>query len=123
MNVLMTRHSALRTIILPSGKQQIEPIEHFRPFQLLVHDNDVKGDASVLFSGTMSGSCVNRKSIDKVLGYPHPAKEDLYVFATHDGSDTKLVGTSGATAAFVVYVTVGLGSDQPLELYASMENV
>jgi len=93
MNVLMTRHSALRTIILPSGKQQIEPIEHFRPFQLLVHDNDVKGDASVLFSGTMSGSCVNRKSIDKVLGYPHPAKEDLYVFATHDGSDTKLVGT------------------------------
>ena len=58
-----------------------------------MHDNDVKGDASVLFSGTMSGSCVTRKSIDKVLGYPHPAKEDLYVFATHDGSDTKLVGT------------------------------
>jgi hypothetical protein len=93
MNVLVTRHSALRTIIQPSGKQQIEPIEHYRPFQLLVHENDVKGDASVLFTGTMSGSCMNRKSIDKVLGYPHPAGKEFYVFATHDGSDTKMVGT------------------------------
>lgn len=91
MNVLVTRHSALRTIIRDDGEQMIEPIDHC-PFKLLVHDNDVQGDASALFSGTMSGPCVNRKSIDNVLGYPHPTQE-LYVFAAHEGGDTKMVGT------------------------------
>ena len=66
MNVLVTRHSALRTIIRDDGEQMIEPIDHC-PFKLLVHDNDVKGDASALFSGTMSSAGVASRTTSSSL--------------------------------------------------------
>jgi hypothetical protein len=61
-------------------------------------DNNGRYGTETIFKGTLSGPYVSNKTIDNILGFPHPSSAGLYVFATHDGSgNTKMVGAHVVT--------------------------
>ena len=63
-----------------------------------LRDSNRRYGSETLFKGTLSGLYVSNKTIDNILGFPHPSSAGLYVFATHDGSgNTKMVGAHVVT--------------------------
>jgi len=80
-----------------AGGQQPGPVVASEAENELGDSNRRQGNEP-LFKGTLSGSYVSNKTIDNILGFPHPSSAGLYVFATHDGSgNTKMVGAHVVT--------------------------